>query len=65
MDAQTGIITTFLGDAEGGFSGDGGPVALAKVCVPRYVGMDPAGNLYVTDTGSSRIRMVADPHSTR
>jgi sugar lactone lactonase YvrE len=65
VDAHTGIITTFLGAEEGGFSGDGGPVALAEVCLPRYVGMDPTGNLYVTDIGNSRIRMVANPHSTR
>lgn len=61
VNAQSGIITTFMGGSAFGFSGDGGPVAQARICEPRYVGLDSKGNLYLSDDGNSRIRKVTNP----
>ncbi len=59
VDAQTGIINTVVGNTgHVGFSGDGGPAATALLCTPRFVGLDSAGNLYITDVGNSRVRKV-------
>ena len=59
-----GIVTTVAGIYEphvfgwGGFSGDGGPATEARLSVPEGVAVDGAGNLYIADTGNSRIRKV-------
>ncbi len=47
--AGTGIAT---------FGGDGGPAVDAQVSDPYGVALDGAGNLYIADTGSHRIRKV-------
>ena len=53
-----GIITTFAGTGWGGrFGGDGGPAIDAQLS-PYDVAVDGAGNLYIADTGSHRIRKV-------
>lgn len=59
VDAQTQIITTVAGTGAIGFTGDGGWADEARTFFPRYVTVDNAGNLYVTDSGNSRIRRVA------
>jgi len=41
-----------------GFSGDGGPAYLASLESPQGLAIDPAGNLFVADTGNQRIRRV-------
>jgi uncharacterized protein (TIGR03437 family) len=53
-----GIITTVAGDAERGFSGDGGPATSASLSDPRAVAVDAAGNLFIADTNNNRIRKV-------
>jgi trimeric autotransporter adhesin len=53
-----GIITTAAGNGQPGFSGDGGPAASAQLKGPYGVAVDPAGNLYIGDTGNNRIRKV-------
>ncbi|MEO8660283.1 MAG: hypothetical protein ABI693_17575, partial [Bryobacteraceae bacterium] len=58
VDAQTNLITTAVGGVPSGFSGDGGPIGGAKVCVPRFVAVSGAAALYFTDSGNSRIRKV-------
>jgi sugar lactone lactonase YvrE len=53
-----GIITTFAGSGSSGYSGDGGPATSALLSAPEAVAVDNSGNLYIADTGNSRIRKV-------
>jgi uncharacterized protein (TIGR03437 family) len=53
-----GIITTFAGNGNFGFSGDGGPATAASLNGPSGVFADALGNLYIADTSSDRIRKV-------
>ena len=62
--SPAGIITTVGGSGAtgvigGGFSGDGGPATAASLWNPGGVAVDAAGNIYVADTGSDRIRKVS------
>jgi trimeric autotransporter adhesin len=41
-----------------GFVGDGGPAEKAKLFTPADVKLDSAGNLYISDSGNNRIRVV-------
>jgi sugar lactone lactonase YvrE len=56
-----GIISTVAGNGSIGFSGDGGPATSASLLVPQGVAVDAVGNLYISDTGNSRIRKVDFP----
>jgi sugar lactone lactonase YvrE len=56
-----GTITTVAGTGTWGFSGDGGPATSAQLSAPSDVTVDPAGNLFIADTGNNRIRMVQPP----
>jgi uncharacterized protein (TIGR03437 family) len=56
--ATNGVITTFAGSGRAGFAGDGGPATSASMNGPSGVALDPAGNLYIGEVGSSRIRVV-------
>ncbi len=58
VDARTGIITTVAGTGEKGFAGDGGPATAARLWSPGRLITDREGNLYIGDTGNSRIRRV-------
>lgn len=49
------IVTTIAGDPRGVGSQDGVP---ARFRAPSGLALDPAGNLYVTDTGSQTIRKI-------
>ena len=53
-----GTITTIAGNGVSGFTGDGGPAANASLAQPSGVVLDSAGNVYIADTGNSRIRKV-------
>jgi TonB family protein len=53
-----GVISTVAGSGTPGFSGDGGPATGAQLNNPRGIVFDKAGNLYIADTGSNRIRKV-------
>jgi len=61
IDLSTGIITTFAGNGQAGFSGDGGLATAASFSRPFGVAFDREGNLYVTDTFNNRIRKVVHP----
>ncbi|NNN21643.1 MAG: hypothetical protein HKL80_06535, partial [Acidimicrobiales bacterium] len=51
-------VYTVAGDLSQGFSGDGGLATAAKLNGPSGVTVDNAGNLYIADDYSSRVRMV-------
>jgi hypothetical protein len=53
-----GIITTIAGNGIIGYSGDGGPATNAMLNRPYDVAMDGAGNLFIADQNSYRIRKV-------
>ncbi|MBI3693826.1 MAG: hypothetical protein HY238_03160, partial [Acidobacteria bacterium] len=53
-----GIITTFAGNGEYDFKGDGGPADKAALDYPADIAFDAAGNLYIADQDNSRIRKV-------
>lgn len=53
-----GIITTFVGVQQTGYSGDGGPATSAKINEPWGIGMDASGNIYLADTMNHVIRKI-------
>jgi uncharacterized repeat protein (TIGR01451 family) len=53
-----GTVTPFAGTGTFGFSGDGGPATSATMSTPVAMVADLAGNLYFSDFGNMRIRMV-------
>jgi uncharacterized protein (TIGR03437 family) len=55
---SNGVITTIAGNGANGFSGDNGPAINATFNGPNRVAVDGLGNLYVSDTGNNRIRML-------
>lgn len=56
--APDGTITTVAGNGLAGFSGDAGPATSAQLKKPVAVAVDPAGNLFITDSGNQRVRKV-------
>ena len=58
MMSPDGIITTVAGTGVPGFSGDGGPAGTAMLNGPSSLAIDPAGNLYVADSGNSVVRVL-------
>ena len=60
--AGTGTITTIVGNADtnsGGFSGDGDPATSAQIYDAEGLALDPAGNLYITDSSNNAVREVS------
>lgn len=54
-----GIIAIVAGIFPGfGYSGDGGPATKAYLSGPEGVAVDSAGNVFIADSGNSRIRKV-------
>jgi sugar lactone lactonase YvrE len=58
VDASTGIITTVAGNGEQMFGGDGELATNASLYACRDVAVDAAGNLFICDANSGRIRRV-------
>ncbi|MBK9966031.1 MAG: hypothetical protein IPP07_14430 [Holophagales bacterium] len=54
----TGVIETFAGTGEWGFSGDGGPALQASLAQPLALALDGDGNLLVADSFNDRVRKV-------
>src|SRR5437879_6144918 len=57
--AGTGLITTVAGTGIPGFSDDGSPATRSHLSNPTGIAIDVAGNLFIADTESHRIRRVA------
>ena len=53
-----GTITTAVGLAGGGYSGDGGAATGARLNSPDGITFDTAGNMYISDYGNGVVRMV-------
>jgi sugar lactone lactonase YvrE len=53
-----GIISTVSGDGARGFAGDGSAASTAELNAPAAVTFDPAGNLYIADSGNNRVRKI-------
>ena len=63
VDLRSGIITTVVGSGpagllDGGFGGDGLPPEEARLNIPRGIAVSPTGDLYIADSGNSRVRKV-------
>jgi trimeric autotransporter adhesin len=58
VDAETGIITTVVGNGIAGFSGDGGPATDAMINTPAFLCFDKCDNLYFSDQANQRVRKV-------
>ena len=53
-----GFITTIAGNGIRGYGGDGGPALDAEIQQATGVAVDTAGNIYIADSGNSRIRKI-------
>ncbi len=58
VDAITGTITRIAGTGVAGFSGDNGPALNAQLSDPVAVALDRAGNVFIGDQNSSRVRRI-------
>lgn len=58
VDMKTGLISTFAGTGQPGYSGDGGPANQAQFKQPHSIQFGPEGDLYVCDIGNHAIRKV-------
>ncbi len=56
--APDGVVFTVAGTGVAGPAGDGGPALSAQLSSPQGLSIDPAGNLWIADTGNHRIRRV-------
>ena len=56
--APGGTISRVAGTGTAGSTGDGGLATAATLNAPAGVALDPAGNVYIADTGNNKIRMV-------
>ena len=54
----SGVIVTVAGDGYVHSVGDGGPATLAQLFQPSALTLDSAGNLFIADSGTQRIRQV-------
>lgn len=55
---HSGTIKTIAGTGSKGDSGDGGPAVNAQFADPRGLAVDRAGNLYISDYPSHRVRKI-------
>ena len=54
-----GMVSTIAGDGAQDFGGDRGPAGSAELNLPIGVTLDPAGDLYIADSGNDRVRRVS------
>ncbi len=55
------VLTSIAGTYDFGFGGDGGPAKSASFLTTAGIAFDPAGNLYVADHLSHRVRVIKGP----
>ncbi len=60
LDIETGIVSTVAGSPTSQQGRKDGTTDVALLANPRHAIFDDAGNLYITDTGNSRIRKIAN-----
>ena len=58
MVDTSGIISTFAGNGQSGFYGDGGPATAAEFNGPSGIAFDTIGNLYIVDQYNNRVRKI-------
>jgi streptogramin lyase len=58
LDLKTGVISTFAGTGERGYSGDGGPATQAAMRSPYELRFDAAGNLFVVEMQNHIVRRI-------
>ena len=58
VNLTTGSIRTVAGTSTPGFTGDSGAATSAELNSPQGITVDPAGNLYIADTGNNAVREV-------
>ena len=64
VSAGNQVITTFAGNRQGGYSGDGGPATKAELSYPYGVAVDHLGNVYIADSNNAVIREVSANNGT-
>ncbi len=55
-----GTISTAAGNGTSGYSGDGGPATGAQLWTPYGVAVDSAGNLFIAEATTNRVRKVSN-----
>ena len=58
VDLVTGIISTYAGNGEKGYNGDGIPASEASLFQPEELEVAPDGNLLIADFRNHRVRLV-------
>ncbi len=58
VDATSQVITTYAGNGVVGSRGDNGAATNANLNNPTALALDPAGNLFIADSGNNVIRRV-------
>lgn len=56
--APDGTISTIAGNGAKGYTGDGGPATAAQLNLPHELRFDPAGNIFIADTGNNAVRRI-------
>ena len=64
VNAGTQVISTVAGDGTPGATGDTGQAFQAELNAPTGIALDPAGDLYISDTQSYEIRKVNAANTT-